>query len=145
MNTDKINQFQSALSLQNEKYEQKLERKEYQQEVREKFELEQKVLDNKMLQLKTKELKNDTILNSNTNQGQEESKVVRENEGSRMSKKRRKKMEKIANDETLNEKEKKAILDQIKFDGMGEKRVKRSKMGDFKDQSSYITTERPID
>ena len=113
--------------------------------MREKFELEQKVLDNKMLQLKTKELKNDTILNSKTNQGQEESKVVRENEGSRMSKKRRKKMEKIANDETLNEKEKKAILDQIKCDGMGEKRVKRSKMGDFKDQSSYITTERPID
>ena len=62
-----------------------------------------------------------------------------------MSKKRRKKLEKIANDETLNEKEKKAILDQIKQDGMGEKRVKRSKMGDFKNQSTYITTERPID
>ena len=62
MDVAKINRFQDALNMQNEKYSQKLERKEYEKEVRDKFDIEQKVHDDKVIEMKNKERENDSKL-----------------------------------------------------------------------------------
>jgi hypothetical protein len=51
------------------------------------------------------------------------------------------KIEKILKDDTLSEKEKQALIDNLQDDGL-QKRVKRSQLTDFRDRDAFIGTER---
>ncbi len=79
-----MSKFQSVLSLQKEKYLEKIERKAYAQEVKRQFERESKVHEDKIIEMKTQERENDRKLES-----------LSINSRPKMSKKRRMKIEKI--------------------------------------------------
>jgi hypothetical protein len=79
-----LSKFQSVLSLQKEKYLEKIERKAYAQEVKRQFERESKVHEDKIIEMKTQERENDRKLES-----------LSINSRPKMSKKRRMKIEKI--------------------------------------------------
>jgi hypothetical protein len=78
LDQDRLAKFQSTLSLQNERHREKLERIEYQKEVRRKFEAEQRQLEERIIRMKNEELKHDQVLQAAAGGG-----------GSKMSKKRR--------------------------------------------------------
>ena len=62
MDQDRLNKFQSILSLQNEKYKEKLDRVAYASEIKKQIEAEQKAHDDKIIQMIQKERENDQKL-----------------------------------------------------------------------------------
>lgn len=99
LDNDRLNKFQNILSHQNEKYQEKLQRREYAADLKKQFEAEQRIHDEHVIKLKNLEIENDRKLKD-----AEESKVHK------MSKKRRLKIEKIKSDETLTAKEKEILI-----------------------------------
>lgn len=93
LDQDRLTKFQSTLSTQNEKYKEKLERIHYKEEVKKKFEIEQRELDNKIIRMKSEEAEHDRLLRE------------RDVSAGKMSKKRRQRIEKIRSDKSLNERE----------------------------------------
>lgn len=84
--------------------------------------------------MKSHEKKNDEKLQS---KGHESTNT------SKMSKKRRQKIEKIMKDNTLTKNEKDAVIAQLTDDGVS-KRPKRSQVSDYKSTDSYIAAVRPL-
>ena len=100
MDTSRLQKFQSVLSLQKNKYQEKIERKEYEKTVKSQFEREQRVHDQTVIKLKQLEAENDKKL--------EMSSTV--SYGTKMSKKRRQRLERIKADETLTPREKEQLI-----------------------------------
>jgi len=96
MDPQRLNKFQQVLSLQKDKYLEKLERKEYAKEVKRQFEEEQKIQDEKYIQMKNMERENDMKLETASSAQGSKAKI---------SKKRRMKIEKIKKDESLTAQE----------------------------------------
>ena len=86
MDPQRLNKFQQVLSLQKDKYLEKLERKEYAKEVKRQFDEEQKVQDEKYIRMKNMERENDMKLETASTYQSAKPKI---------SKKRRLKIEKI--------------------------------------------------
>ena len=102
MDQSRLNRFQHVLSLQKEKYMEKLERKAYAKVVKRQFEEEQKVQEDKVIKMKNYERENDMKLESASQAAKP-----------KVSKKRRLKVEKIRQDESLTEQEKLTMIRQI--------------------------------
>lgn len=134
LDQDRLSKFQSTLSTQNEKYKEKLERIHYKEEVKKKFELEQRELDNKIIRMKSEEAEHDRLLRE------------RDLSAGKMSKKRRQRIEKIRSDKSLNEREKeeriRSLTEENPQEGGPTKRVKRSQLTDFRDRRTFLTGER---
>lgn len=62
--------------------------------------------------------------------------------GPKISKKRKMKIDKIKNDNTLSEAEKERLIAQLTDDQTVMKRPKRSQMTDYRDQNTYLAGER---
>jgi hypothetical protein len=102
MDQSRLNKFQHVLSLQKEKYMEKIERKAYAKDLKKQFEEEQKVQEDKVIKMKNYERENDMKLESASQVGKP-----------KVSKKRRMKIEKIRQDESLTEQEKLTMIRQI--------------------------------
>jgi hypothetical protein len=102
MDQARLSKFQNVLSLQKEKYMEKIDRKAYAKVLKKHFEEEQKVQEDKVIKMKNYEKENDMKLESASQSAKP-----------KVSKKRRMKIEKINADETLTEQEKLTLIKQI--------------------------------
>jgi len=103
MDQSRLSKFQHVLSLQKEKYMEKLERKAYAKDLKRQFEEEQKVQEDQVIKMKSYERENDRKLEDGASQAARP----------KISKKRRMKIEKIRQDESLTEQEKLTMIRQI--------------------------------
>ena len=62
MDQERLDRFQSILNFQNEKYQEKVQRKEYAVDLRKAFDLEQRIHDAQVIKMKTLEIENDKKL-----------------------------------------------------------------------------------
>ena len=102
MDQSRLSKFQNTLSLQKEKYMEKVDRKAYAKVLKRQFEEEQKIQEDKVIKMKNYEKENDMKLESASQASKP-----------KVSKKRRMKIEKINADETLTEQEKLTLIRQI--------------------------------
>lgn len=62
MDQERLDRFQSILNFQNEKYQEKVQRKEYAVDLRKAFDLEQRIHDAQVIKMKALEIENDKKL-----------------------------------------------------------------------------------